>query len=120
MKNLIAIIIILSMVACDDIFENDISNNKIEVVAPTDHAVVAQPKVTFLWRTMDGATAYHLTVVSPSFDNASIVVADTILRADSLRTPAQYNCSLTNGNYQWSIRALNSAYSTKIRYIHLP
>ncbi len=97
---------------CDDFLERDIEGQTIEVIAPKSGVHHPEGEVTFLWRTLKGARNYHLTIVSPSFAAATRVVADTILRADSLSAGTRFSQRMTVGHYEWSICAANGAYAT--------
>lgn len=115
MKRIIGIIA-LALVGCDDIFETDISNERIVLVAPADEAQTVQGEVTFLWQALEGADAYQITVVSPDFSKPARVVADTTIRADSV-TSASFSLgvNLLPGHYQWRVRGINSGYATADR-----
>ncbi len=108
-----------AMAACDDVFEKDISKKQVTVVAPVDGVTVPEGGVTFLWRQTQGADAYKVTVVSPSFAQAAMVAADTLLRNDSISMKLSLHLTLAAGEYQWSIRALNSAYATAEQFYTL-
>lgn len=106
-------ILTIIVVACNDIFETDISNISICVVSPKDSVAVKAGRVTFAWRTVNSATRYQLTIVEPSFAQASTLIADTVLCGDSTHMPpTSFSTILDSGKYQWSIKAFNSAYAT--------
>lgn len=115
--NIIKPILILSFaawfVSCDDFLEKNISGAKVGVIAPVDNATVTSGKVTFSWREVDGVTSYRITIVTPNFESAAQVIADTIVLRDSLPRPFNIKTELTAGNYQWSIQGFNSAYQTQ-------
>ena len=96
--------------ACDDIFEKKLENKMVTVVAPIDGATLIEGNVTFLWVPMEGANGYHITIVSPSFKAATMVVADTLLIDDSVTVRRMFWQTFTPGDYQWSITAFNFAY----------
>ena len=102
----------LSLWSCDDIFEQELDRARIEVVAPKDGTSIPSGEVTFLWRPLPGARTYRVTVVSPGFDQASRVWADTTLRVDSLHAADRFTLRLDEGDYQWSLSAANGAYRT--------
>ncbi|MFL1013664.1 hypothetical protein [Flavisericum labens] len=107
MKSVFLIMFILFFVACDDIIEvEDISKQSVDILAPTDNSTVDTVKVAFSWSPVSDAEQYHLQVAKPSFENASQIVADTLLTRQS------YSQDLVEGNYQWRIRAENSGYAT--------
>jgi hypothetical protein len=112
MRKLIILTLALAVVACDDFFEKDLSDDKVQVVAPVDGATAPEGEITFAWRAMDGARSYRVTVVSPSFAEASTLAADTLMHNDSLSMKLSLRLQLAAGSYQWSISARNSAYTT--------
>lgn len=106
------LLLALPLSGCDDIFEQELDRARIEVVAPKDGTSIPSGEVTFLWRPLSGARTYRVTVVSPGFDNASRVWADTTLRVDSLHAADRFSLTLDEGDYQWSLSAANGAYRT--------
>lgn len=108
-----ALLFLLPLWGCDDIFEQDIDRARIEVVAPKHDAHIEAGEVTFLWRPLSGARSYRLTVVSPSFARASRVWADTTLRVDSLHAADRFSLTLDEGDYQWSLQAFNGVYRSE-------
>lgn len=107
MKKAFLIVITVFSVSCDDIIEvEDISKQSVDVLAPTDSSTVDTVKVAFSWSPVSDAKQYHLQVAKPSFENASQIVADTLL------TRQNYSQDLVEGSYQWRIRAENSDYAT--------
>ncbi len=133
----------LAAASCGDIFEEEIQHERIRVVAPIEGMAVPEGEVVFLWREMEGATSYRITIVSPGFWNARTVLADVLLtpteRTDGdggdggdvdpgfedgegddsdnetvmLPAPTIYRHTLPPGLYQWSVRGINSAYVSK-------
>lgn len=92
---------------CDDIVEEDISDDEVFLFAPADGVEVDSGSVTFVWDFLDGASNYRLLVVSPDFDAPANVYADTLL-ADN-----KFTVTLDKpGTYAWGISASNSAYAT--------
>ncbi|MBQ4279825.1 MAG: hypothetical protein IJC16_07730 [Rikenellaceae bacterium] len=100
----------LLSVGCDDLVERDIEGRTVSVVAPRDGVRTVAGEVTFLWRPLDGARSYHLTIVSPSFARAARVVADTTLAVDLLSAGNRFVQAIEAGDYEWSIRAANGGY----------
>ncbi|MCL2562124.1 MAG: hypothetical protein FWE10_07410 [Rikenellaceae bacterium] len=91
----------------------DISNEVIGIIAPFDGAILTPGEVTFLWREVRGATSYHITIVGPSFDKATVVVANETLSGAGGAPPNSYKCSIGVGRYEWSIRARNERSETE-------
>ena len=109
----IFLLVFLLLSGCEDIFEQDIEDASIEVIAPKNNTRTEAGTVTFLWRPLDGARSYRLTIVSPTFAGASRLVADTTLLADSAHRADRFTATLDTGNYQWSLQAANGAFRNK-------
>lgn len=105
--------LLLALPGCDDIFEQDIEQARLEVVAPKHDAHIEAGEATFLWRPLEGARCYRLTVVSPNFARASRVAVDTTLCVDSLHRADRFTLTLAAGVYEWSLRAANGVYQTQ-------
>ena len=87
MKKLLPLLFLLLSVGCE-VLEEDISHDRVPVVAPADKVSVAAGTVDFRWAAVEYATGYEFTAVSPSFAAAGRVVADTVIRADTLALSA--------------------------------
>ena len=68
------------VMGCRDVFEKDISEKEVVLVAPADSVETTRATLTFAWEERDGATGYRLVVVSPSFDRIELYVLDTLVR----------------------------------------
>lgn len=94
--------------SCEEIlFEMDISKNEVLLVAPANNAQFFSTGVTFTWENVEEATRYQLQIAKSNFENPIQIVLDTIL------TNTSYTKQLPIGNYEWRVRAVNSAYTTK-------
>ncbi|MCD8172861.1 MAG: hypothetical protein LUD76_05285 [Alistipes sp.] len=111
-------LLLLSALGCRDLFEKDIQERQVEVISPVDNATAVEGEITFLWKEIESALEYHITIVSPGFGNSSMVVADTVIH-DSLPVSYRYRQYLGPGEYQWNIRARNSAYNTRDNILNL-
>ena len=118
-KIAIITVMMIGTLSCKDIFDKDITARSVEVVAPADKAEAPEGEVTFLWKPVSYATGYHLTIVSPSFEHAAILIADTVMMNDTLGVKLRYRHLMPAGEYQWNIRALNSSYTTRDNISHL-
>jgi len=97
----------LSFTACDDIFEvGDISDNTVELLAPSDNSILNILTPTFSWTPLEEAENYHLQIATPNFSEATQIVLDTLV------TESNYAVSLDTIAYQWRVRAENSGYQT--------
>ncbi len=92
-----------TLFSCEEVlFEEDLTDKAVVLIAPTDSTTVRNTSVTFNWESVDLATNYRLQVAQPNFENASQVVLDTTVIATSFTT------SLLKNEYQWRVRAQNS------------
>ena len=98
------------VMGCRDVFEKDISEKEVVLVAPADSVETTRATLTFAWEERDGATGYRLVVVSPSFDRIELYVLDTLVEGN------QYAYTLEPGRYEWGVRPENSAYEGIYRW----
>lgn len=101
--------------ACEDIIEVvDISKETVTVLAPTNHSVIGTTDVTFTWQhDIEGAENYHLQVATPTFENASQIVVDTLIPIiDTLIPKTSFTKTLDAKDYEWRIRTENANYQT--------
>jgi len=109
MKKAIKIIVVLLSVfnfSCDDILEEDISDDNLQIISPTEGAVIEGNIVQFSWQELDGADDYRIQI---SNSNQALVV-------DSLSTSSNFNVALNPGHYQWRVKGENFAYSTQYTF----
>ena len=121
MKKKICVYVVLLGIlsSCDDVFEKDIEDSRVEVVTPQNNATTFSGEVSFLWKPLRGARGYHLTIVSPSFMNASKFIADTVMWEDSISPKLKYTHLMEPGDYQWNIEGLNDAYTSSDNILNL-
>jgi hypothetical protein len=94
------------LASCIDIFENDLSNSKVELLAPADEIITTELSNIFWWNYMEGALWYELQVVTPQFSNVTSLKLDTTIENNN------FQFSLQPGVYQWRVRAFNGSSST--------
>lgn len=105
-KRLLFIAVALLLSNCESIFVEDISDNSIVLLAPLTNSKVANGSVTFTWQGIRDATQYEIQIATPSFANASQIVLD------STTTKTLISKDLKVNNYEWRVRAFNTAYNT--------
>lgn len=108
MKYLLFSFFLLCAAGCE-ILEEDISGKKITIIAPVDKASVAAGSIDFSWMNVPYATTYELIVMSVG----GYMVADTVVFADTLGRHTLCRITLAEGEYEWSVTGLNSAYNTR-------
>jgi hypothetical protein len=109
MKKILVLAVVFSFIySCDDIIEvEDISNEQVIILAPTDNSVLAQSDITFSWNTLEEADNYRLQIAEPNFENAIQILIDSLVTTTNLSTV------LSAGDYQWRVRAENSEYQSR-------
>lgn len=98
---LLAIIPILSL-SCDDILEENITNDIIQIVTPQDGEIIEGNTVQFSWQNLDGADNYRIQVIK----------SNQVYELDSLITTNTFVYILEPGTYQWRVKGKNFAYET--------
>ena len=100
-------LLFLTFISCEEIImEKDISKSEVVLVSPTNNAQFYSTGVTFTWDTVAGATEYQLQIATPNFANPLQIVLDTTIKENS------FTQQLLIGNYEWRVRAKNSAYNS--------
>lgn len=106
MKNYCLLLLAIFLFACDDVIEKDISKKGVNVLSPPDQFKSGNTTVNFFWDYLEGADEYQLEVVRGRFDSVVSFVVDTFIQSN------QFTYNFNPGNYEWSIRALNSVSAT--------
>lgn len=88
--------------SCDDILEEDISNDMVATISPAAGEEIYSNVISFKWKELDGADKYRLQVLA---GGESVVL-------DSLVSSTNFTYSLSPGTYQWRVRGENFAYKT--------
>lgn len=88
--------------SCEDIIEEDITNDNITTLYPKSNEEIISNVVNFQWNKLKGADNYRLQVYS---SNQNIVL-------DSLVNNTNFTYALVPGSYQWRVRGENFAYET--------
>jgi hypothetical protein len=98
--------LVLIFNSCNAIFENDITEENMNLILPQNGQNFSTNQVVFKWEELDGATGYRIEIVSPSFSNLENFILDSLVSGDS------YTYILNPGDYQFKIRGENSAYAS--------
>lgn len=102
----LGLLIALSQAGCDDILEEDITDEEVMILSPGDSITLDKNPISFQWDPVQGAVNYRLQVAEPDFIQAERLILDTLLESTRIALPVEV------GKYQWRIKAENSAYST--------
>jgi hypothetical protein len=108
MKNLFFVIISLfSLASCKEIIAPNISNNTPILILPQVEDTILSNPVHFKWEEMEGATKYHLQIVSSSFSDITDYVLDTIIIGTEI------SLSLDSAQFELKLTGLNAGYQSK-------
>jgi hypothetical protein len=105
MKTINKIILIALAVftySCEDILEEDISDDTIQIISPTKDAKIESNVVNFKWNTLKGADKYRIQI----FESNQVLILDSLTTKTNLTLP------LESGSYIWRVRAENYAYES--------
>lgn len=106
MRKYVSCVIALSiglLISCDDIIEDDITNDLVTTVAPQDMAQIEGNSVQFRWDPIDGADEYRIQINNQASN--SIIL-------DSLVNTSVFDYTMNPGSYEWRVRGENFAYQT--------
>ena len=95
-------LLILTFYNCEDILEEDISDDIVFTIYPTQDLIIESNVVNFQWNTLEGADDYRLQI----FNTSQVKLVDTLIARTQITIP------LSEGNYQWRVRGENSAYES--------
>ena len=109
MKKAITFLLLLLTLSCEEIInEQNITSDSVSLLAPSEDSTLnTNQKITFTWAGLSGATQYHLQIATPAFTNAVQIPLDTLVTKTNFTID-----SLPSNNYQWRIKAVNSAFET--------
>ena len=106
----LAILLLLAfvMTGCSEIFEKDIEDETVEIIAPKDGTQTDLQTLQFWWEEVDGADEYDFQLAYPDF------VEPQQLLIDSTVSERLVTFSIAPGfTYAWRVRAKNSAHETE-------
>lgn len=101
---------IVFVFSCDDFFVEDISKLQIQLRTPSTGYQSVDKKISFRWEDVPNATNYKLEVVSPGFSHDHRLVFEKFLNS------AMFDTILTTGEYEWRVKAMNSASETDFSF----
>ncbi len=106
-KILLVLSVFCITTTCSEIVEvEDISNETVVLLAPTNSAVLNTTNLTFTWQDVEQAETYHIQIATPTFAEALQIVEDSTLTTTNFTTTLQTN------TYQWRVRAENFGFNT--------
>ena len=104
MKTISKIILLaftLMIFSCEDVLEDDITNEIIQTISPIEGEVVSSNVVNFQWNIQKGADKYRVQVYNA---NQAIVLDSLVENKSNLTYP------LLAGAYKWRVRGENFGY----------
>lgn len=123
--NIIAIVLLVG--SCNQVFENDIENEKVTITSPRTYSdgttvdILASTFYTFKWDKITGAEEYRLQIdIIDSTGGQAFYnnVWDTIVSDDQARVDIS-TALIQNGRfYRFGVRAQNSAYNSNFSYVN--
>ncbi|WP_426065120.1 hypothetical protein [Flavobacterium sp. DSP2-3-1] len=92
--------------SCEDIFEEDITNDSVLIISPLNESKVESNVVKFQWNSLKGTYNYRVQIYGAN--------QSTIL--DSLVSKTNLTYPLKQGTYQWRVRGENFAYQSSYSF----
>lgn len=103
-KKILIISLLVVSFSCESLlFEEDISNYSLNLLAPSEGSVLKSTQVYFNWEELEGATSYELQIAKPSFAEAEQFLVNEVIETSN------FSESLQVGNYEWRVRGINNA-----------
>lgn len=96
-------------VAIDD--DTDISNQTVQLIAPSDGSVLDFQEVNFTWQGVTNATEYFIELATPNFTNPAQSFQNTVSSTSFMHI-------LNDGDYEWRVQARNSSSQTPFSNIN--
>lgn len=84
----------------------DITQEELTLILPTNGQTYTTNQVHFKWKEVENAKGYRIEIVKPSFESIQEFVLDSVVEG------TQFYQILSPGQYEFQIRAENSAYET--------
>lgn len=106
MNKLLLIALAILTFSCEDILEEDITNDLVQTVYPTEATIVQSSVTTFQWNALKGAKDYRIQV----YKDNQLRVYDTLVAVNSVTLP------LFQGTYQWRVRGENAGYESSYSF----
>lgn len=99
-------VLVLGLQSCKEIIATDISETVPVMILPQVNDTVQNNPVHFKWEEIEGATKYHLQIVSTSFSNIESYEIDSMASSTSIFI------SLDSAEYELMLTAMNEGYTS--------
>ena len=96
------ILSLTALLSCDDVLEEDITNDNMQIISPTEGTIISGNTASFSWHSLDGADDYRIQILN----NQQQYIVDSLVGNTS------FSYILNPGNYQWRVKGKNFAYET--------
>jgi len=106
MKNYISVLLLIVFFSCDPFIVEDISEENVDIIAPSDNSQLTEGNINFIWNTIEDAEEYVIQIATPNFNTANEIITDSIVSVTSLEI------DIDPGTYEWRVKAVNSEYET--------
>ncbi len=106
-KLIVFAVVLTTLFSCSEIiFVKDISEERVAILAPTNTTTLEAGSISFDWEPVDEATEYQLQIATPNFAQAVQIIEEAYTTTTSLVFDLEAN------EYEWRVKAINSAYET--------
>ncbi len=106
-NKLLLLFISLSIFGCKDFIEKNISDETPVLILPANQDTIPANPVHIKWEELEGATKYHIEIVSPSFTNIQSYPLDSVVAGTN------FFFGLDSAQYEIRITAVNAGYKSK-------
>lgn len=109
MKKKLPLLLLIAffLISCEALFVENISDKSVQILAPSSDTILSEGTINFSWNEVVDAEEYTFQIATPTFDNATQIITDTILISSS------FDKELQVGEYEWRVKAKNSQYQTE-------
>ncbi len=97
------ILMMVAVLACEDIFEKDLEGKEVDIFSPSDDLKTQYTSQNFWWEKAEGALSYNLQIVAPTFENIEKLLVDTNI------VGTKFLYTLYPGKFQWRLRPANGS-----------
>jgi len=99
--------LVLFLGSCKDIIEKDITSDTPELILPAVNDTLETNPLHVKWTALEGATKYHIEIVSPSFASIQEYALDSIVSGTN------FFIDLDSNVYQIRLTAMNAGYESQ-------
>jgi len=100
------VLLLVAFYGCDDIIEEDITDDMLIPAYPLNNAQIESNVVNFQWQDLSGADDYRIQVYSSNQN----MILDSLVRTNN------FTFAILPGSYQWRVRGENFAYQTSYTF----